>query len=308
MRPDQLSVVTVVSNPMLWRSRVDLARRVIPLWLAAGVRVTLVECAYGDRPFQLTDLDGVEHVPVRAKTLVWNKEGLGNIGIARTDAEYIAFVDADVIFRNPSWALDTLNALQLYDVVWPWSDCYDLGPKDEHLDAHRSFGRVWIDRQPIMQGPRAPRAPYKFAHPGYAIAFRRSALDALGGLIDTAALGAGDHHMAMALIGRVRDSMPAGVNPGYAAPLQRWEENATRFVAGNIGYVPGTIEHLWHGQKTLRKYVSRWRVLLDNDFDPASDLKRNSFGLYELALNKPALRRDINAYFGARDEDATTLG
>jgi hypothetical protein len=36
-------------------------------------------------------------------------------------------------------------------------------------------------------------------------------------------------------------------------------------------------------------------------------LKRNSFGVLELAGNKPQLRRDMDAYFRSRNEDATTL-
>ncbi|MGC2222520.1 MAG: hypothetical protein WA624_09185 [Methylocella sp.] len=29
-----------------------------------------------------------------------------------------------------------------------------------------------------------------------------------------------------------------------------------------LGYVPGTIEHRWHGYKTRRAYVSRWDMFI----------------------------------------------
>jgi hypothetical protein len=302
MSPDLLHVVTALANPIRWRSRARLFRDFARHMRDSGVTLTVVECAYGDRPFEMADEPGIVHVPVRARTLSWVKENLLNIGIGRLpqDWKYVAWIDADISFRRPDWASETVHALQQYDFVQPWSDCYDLGPCDEHLLTHRSFCRRWIDREPLGAGP------YAFAHPGYAWAATRAALEQVGGLVETAALGAGDHHMALALAGKVAWSMPAGLSSGYRRPLDLWQDRAQLHVAGNIGYVPGTIEHRWHGDKVKRAYVDRWRILIEHGFDPQTDLKRNVWGVFELACNKPALRRDIDAYFRSRDEDSNT--
>jgi hypothetical protein len=146
-----------------------------------------------------------------------------------------------------------------------------------------------------------------FAHPGYAWAATRQALEHVGGLIESAALGAADHHMALALVGRVERSIPAGVTEGYRRPLLRWQGRAERHIGRNIGALPGTIEHAWHGAKHRRRYVERWGVLTKHGFDPDEDLKRNTWGVLELAGNKPELKRDIDAYFRARDEDSNYL-
>jgi glycosyltransferase involved in cell wall biosynthesis len=275
--------------------------------LDSGVHLTLVECQYGERPFVFANDSRFEHVGVRARTLIFLKENLLNIGAARTTEKYVAFLDADIRFRKPNWASETVHALQQYDVVMPWSDCYDLGPNDDHLQAHKSLFRLWADGKPIVQGPNAFGSVYEFGHPGYGIAFTRQALDWVGGLIDTAILGAADHHMAMALIGRVQDSIPGNLLPSYSRPLLAWQARAMHHIAGNVSYVPGTIEHMWHGSKDKRAYVSRWDILARNRFDPDTDLKRNSYGVVELAGNKPKLRRDIDNYFRSRNEDATTL-
>jgi hypothetical protein len=306
MRNDLLHVVTAVANPIRWDSRIRLYREFERHMLDSGVRLTVVECAYGERPFQCAGTPGVNHVPVRARTLVWTKENLLNLGIGRIDAKYIAVIDADVRFRKPNWASETVQALQQYDAVQPWSDCYDLGPDDDHLHAHRSFCRLWADRNPIVQGPNATGG-YQFGHPGYAWAYTRQALEWLGGLIETAALGAADHHMAMALIGKVEESIPGNLTAGYKAPLYQWQQHATQHLARNIGYVPGSIEHHWHGSKTKRDYIGRWEILARNAFDPVTDLKRNTWGVLELAGNKPELRRDLDGYFRMRDEDSNTL-
>ena len=48
-------------------------------------------------------------------------------------------------------------------------------------------------------------------------------------------------------------------------------------------------------------------MFLRHGFDPDTDLKRNTFGVLELAGNKPELARELNLYFRQRDEDANTL-
>lgn len=302
MRADLLHVITCVANPIRWQSRVRLYREFERYMLDSGVHLTTVECGYGDRPLECGGTPGVNHVGVRSRTLVWNKEALINIGMSRLpqDWKYMAWLDADIVFRRSGWAAETVQALQQYDVVQPWSDCYDLGPNGEHLQVHRSFCRLVHEGKPIIP---SGGYGYEFAHPGYAWAATRQALEQVGGLVE-AALGAGDHHMALALIGRVHESVPGGIHPNYMTALVQWQERAQRHIAGNIGYVPGTIEHHWHGPKERRGYISRWGILTKHGFDPVADLKRNTDGVPELAGNKPELRRDIDRYFRSRAEDA----
>jgi hypothetical protein len=113
--------------------------------------------------------------------------------------------------------------------------------------------------------------------------------------------------MALALVGKAHLSVPGGISAGYLDRIRQWQARAAHHIAGNIGYVPGTIEHRWHGPKQRRRYVSRWDILTRHRFDPATDLKRNTSGVIELCGNKPELRRDIAAYFASRNEDANTL-
>lgn len=310
MRPDLLHVVTCVSNPVRWQSRIRLYREFEQHMLHSGVSLTVVECAYGERPFEVSGTPHVNHIGVRAHggAIVWNKENLLNIGISRLpgDAKYIATIDADVFFRKKDWATETVHALQQYPVVQPWADCYDLGPDDEHIDHHRSFCRQVHERQPIVQGPNAVNGPYRFGHPGYAWCWTRQALEWAGGLVETAGLGAADHHMAMALIGRVDESIPGNISEAYKAPLRLWQSRVMPHIAKNISYVSGSVEHRWHGQKRKRAYVDRWSILIKNGFDPSIDLKRNTWGVVELAGNKPELRHDIDLYLRSRDEDSNS--
>ena len=605
-----LYVFTARSNPVGWNVPHAHWRRFAKAMLDAGVHLTVVECAYGEEDFRCAD-DGARHIGVRAKTRGWIKENLLNLGIQRTpEADYIAWIDADVIFRRADWAEATVRALQHYDIVQPWSDAYDLGPNGEHMAVHRSFCRQLFHREPVV--PTAPdfwatytyphclpgdsvvvpggeiiaasRRPYEgdlvvirtasgeelscspnhpvfsgagwvradrlkvgdnvlrhirgngmlgkpdekhvpariedivracgertganrftcllpddldnhrsnskvaevwadrglpaeshpgsgksrgdlrfggigqlaaggfdrlgaldhfgetfgfpaapdgaaraagtaavfrrgFAHhastdrhadlltafsadalprftpaegsnlsgssglgvgradigsdagsddlaripfvhadnpgalrralagqiepdqivyvgrrefsghlydlqtengyiiadgilthnSGYAWAITRDAYDRIGGLFELGGMGSGDHHMALALIGHADASMPGGTGDAYRAEVKRWEARAVRHINGNIGYVPGTIEHLFHGRKIDRAYETRWQMFVQHGFDPLDDLKRNSHGVFEFAQNKPELRHDFDLYLHARNEDINAL-
>jgi len=309
MKP--LDVVVPYSNPIMWRSRRRVHDDFEDRMLATeGVRLTTVECAYGDRPFELPDRPGVNRVRVRASTLVWNKENLVNLGVQRLphDWEYLCVCDGDVQFRKPTWALEAVHALQMYHVIQPWSDCYDLGPNGEHLQAHRSFLRQWWHGQPVSNTRwKFDGGAYEYPHSGYAWCFTRQAFEWLGGLLEVGAVGAGDHHMALALVNRVMHSVPGQLAESYVRHLLAWEGRAQRLVGQRLGFLWGTIEHSWHGRKADRRYVDRWSIIKRHGFDPDTDLKRNSYGVLELAGNKPGLAHDLDAYFRQRNEDANSV-
>ncbi len=88
LKPSDLHVFAARSNPLHYKAPQQNWERFAEHMLDAGVTLTVVECAYGDED-HVCDLDGVRHIPVRAKTRLWNKENLLNIGIRRTpEAKY----------------------------------------------------------------------------------------------------------------------------------------------------------------------------------------------------------------------------
>ena len=307
-----LHVFTARSNPINWEKPHANWEKFAIAMVQAGVSLTVVECAYGELDHRCDDIEGVRHIPVRAKTRVWNKENLLNIGVHRTpEAKVIAWIDADVIFRRPDWAMGTLHALQHYDVIQPWSDAYDLGPNDEHIAHHRSFCRQYFHRHPVVPTSESfwisDGGSNTYPHSGYAWAMTRQAFDWVGGLFELGGMGSGDHHMALALIGQGAASVPKSCSDAYHREVDRWANRAVRHINFNLGYVRGTIEHLFHGRKPDRGYQSRWDMFLRNGFDPLEDLKRNSHGVLEFASNKPELRHDFDLYLMSRNEDINSL-
>jgi len=56
-----------------------------------------------------------------------------------------------------------------------------------------------------------------------------------------------------------------------------------------------------------RHYSDRWKILVDNKYNPESDLKRDAQGLYSLTDRSPGLRDGIRTYFRSRNEDSIDL-
>jgi hypothetical protein len=94
------------------------------------------------------------------------------------------------------------------------------------------------------------------------------------------------------------------VSEGYKRSILEYQK---KIYGLRIGYVPGFIRHYFHGSKENRKYSERWKILVDNHFDPYLDLKKDWQGLYQLTDRSTKLRDDIRAYFKNRNEDSIEL-
>lgn len=310
MRSDLLHVVTCISNPVRYASRWRLYERFAQEMQRAGVHLVTVELAYGDRPFMVTSEGNPDHVQVRSRSELWSKENLLNIGVAHLppDWRYMAWIDADVQFQNPEWAVETVERLQLFSVLQLFSHAHDLDPCHQVLDCNRpKTGFMYAYWEGLPSSKHYDDGNW---HPGYAWAIRRDAFKALGGLMDFCILGSADRHMAMALIGKAELSLNRCLSPAYRKRVLAWQERAERHLNRNVHYVPGLLTHWWHGKKRDRRYVERWQVLRRWQFDPDLDLCRDwaQHGLIELTDRSTGLRDDVRRYLRARNEDSVDIG
>ena len=300
-----LHVIGVVSNTEQYHSRYRLTRE----WAArmattANVRLQMVEATFGDR---LPEIDswqqeGFNVHRVQMNTNCWLKENLINIGVRQlpSDWKYLAWVDCDLEFRDPSWALKTLHQLQHFPVLQPWQQCVDLGFGGSILQTHQSFGHL---DQAGVRKQQKPGEPYQYAHSGYAWACTRRFYEEVEGLLDFAILGSADHHMAWAMIGQVEHSVHGNSSEGFKRRCLDWQRKAQRACNSEVGFVPGRIEHHFHGSKQRRFYRERWEIIIEHGFDPDTDLRRDANGLYYLH-SKPALEAAIRKYNRSRNEDS----
>lgn len=318
-----LYVVTSISNPRRYTQRYNRYRAFEKYIRDSGAILVTIEQGFGEREFEISDFENPNHIRVRSTSEIWHKENMLNLAIHRLppDWKYVAWIDADIEFARPDWVFETIHLLQHYDVIQMFSQAADLDPQYTILDGVRD-GIIshWMNtgHGPIsVRGKDGEYGGYGYGygghggagnkHPGYAWAARRSAFDHLGGLIDWAIVGSADWHMAAALVGQVSASIGPSVReacPRYVEQCKNWEYNAVKNLKYNIGFMDGLILHFWHGKKLDRKYFDRWRILVDNKFDPMYDLKRDWQGLWQLTDHNHKLRDDLRAYMSARNEDS----
>lgn len=333
-------VISVITNPERFKTRARLFKEFMHRMERYNVKLYVVEGAYGDRDFEVTDANNPCHIQVRTDSEIWHKENLINIGISRlpNNWKYVAWIDGDIDFVRPDWVMETLHELQHTPVVQMFTDALDMGPDHEVLTLFKSFAYCYKNGLPrkatstpvrdstdptvlvndvvnppnIVQAIAPPSglyglgnqvSPGTYWHPGYAWAATREAINIMGGLIDFAIVGAGDHHMACCLIGEAQRSIPNGLHDNYKQGILAWEKRAAR-LHKNIGYVRNTIYHFWHGKKRNRKYKERWEILTSNNFDPIKDIHRDWQGVLSLHPSNIELRDEIRNYFQSRNEDS----
>ena len=327
----QFWVITILSNPVRYKKRYDLYWKFAEMCEHAGVNLVTVEQAFGNRKYMVTSPNNKYHLQVRTVEELWHKENMINLGIrhARVIAQSegrqvreVAWVDADVYpTRTPrDWFEETWHQLQHYQFVQMFDTALDLGPDHSVIgETATSFISRYHKsgyKLPIKGGFWDHVTKYYstfsgkvHGHPGYAWAANIDALDAVGGILDFAILGAGDRHMALGLVGAMPQSFESK-NPGYVRSLYQWQVRAERWIKRDVGIVPGSIFHYWHGPKKSRGYTDRWKILIDNKFNPDTDLKYDHQGLLQLETwnsRQIMLRDQIRSYFRSRNEDSIDL-
>ncbi len=303
---ETLHVIGVVQNSVRYHSRYRLFREWVKEMLATPhVKLYVVEAVHGDRlPECAPECGEYEYYSVRTSSEIWLKENLINLGVKHllpSTWKYLAWVDGDVHFRNPNWARESLHQLQSYQIIQPWKDALDLSYDGGVLNHFKSFG--YYSAKSMPQAPSVLNPYHKpYGHTGFAWACRRSFYEQVEKLLDFGILGAGDAHMAWACVGGVQGTINQQMQDGYKHLANLWQEKAMYACSGLVGYTPGRLEHYWHGNKTNRKYGSRWQILVKYKFDPIKDLRYDAQGVLRLK-GKKALEHAIMRYNRERAED-----
>jgi len=275
-----------------------------------GIRIVVSEAILVTEPEEhqkaqaLLPMCGVwKHLRYTTKNALWIKENCLNLAVKQLPEswKYVAWVDADLVFYNKSWVADTIESLKKYDISQMFFKCDFLGPNNEVLKEDTSFGYLHVESKAEPYWPGKKYA--KFRHPGYCFAYTRKAYVQMKGFPDWCILGSADHHMALALIGKVNCSHPNDIHPIYKQKLLDFE---ARCKGLTLGYVPMRIGHMWHGSANSRVYTARWFILTENKYDPSEDITKNEFGLVQLTEEGSRLERPLRVYFSVRKEDYGT--
>jgi len=230
------------------------------------------------------------------KNKVWQKEALFNHAVRQLPKhiKYVAWIDHDLIFENKDYINQALSMLaENYDVVQLF-DTFRQITKTGGFGLRRN-GTVAATQIGLTEdGPVAP---------GGAWMARRNYLEAIGGLYCYDPVGGADQLACEAWLGVPPKSLQKHTEPVRRFAL-KWRQQAIEKMQGECGFVPGLINHLYHGTRENRQYYDRTLILSKHSFDPAIDVKLNYSGLLEWATNKPELHQETEEYFASRCEDS----
>lgn len=300
--------VTAYFNPAHFKRRVQnyhVFRRQLAVPLVA------VELSF-DGTFDLQSGDADVLIQLRGRDVMWHKERLLNIGFRHVPASCrkVAWVDCDVVFESDDWMVRASSALDRCAVVHLFDERHDLAP-DARMDSRptpHAEATAWSSVYKVVTG-RAVAGEFRGmgavaalrSTTGLAWAGRRELLDRYG-LYDACIAGSGDKANACGALGRLDDAVAAHrMNSRRADHYRAWAASFSDAVQRSVGYVPGRVFHLWHGDLKNRRYAERPSWL--EHFDPFTDIALDSNDCWRWSSDKPELHTQLSRYFESRLED-----
>ena len=303
-----MGIITSYFNPARYASKLRNYISFISPIEHSGLPYITIECVFDDAPFELSSFKNV--VKVRAKDVMWQKERLLNIALQSLPSQCtkVVWIDCDILFRNPGWATEASTMLDIYPVIQPFNKVIRL-PR-----GHNSYvgtGTKWEGfSSKYMKNPNALVLGkfHSHGHTGFAWAARREILE-MHGFYDACIVGGGDHLMAHGFCGDWDSTCFKLIlrhNEAHIDHAVDWCKRVYQDVRARVGYIPGEILHLWHGNIDNRQYSDRSVKLANFAFNPAIDLKIGCNGAWEWSSEKPGLHQWLIQYFQQRQEDESS--
>ena len=289
---DNLHVIIVFENPCLYVKRRYLTEFFLKqIQKERNIKIYVVELCYAEQIPVIIDPKNPNHIAIyTGNSPLWHKENLINIGVKKLlpkNWEAFAWIDSDIKFDNPYWALETLKFLKhKKDIVQLFSHVLDPGNNE-------SYPGFAYERIKIKEN--------KFFRPGGAWAINRKAYERIGGIFDYDILGNGDTILAYSMSGYGLKALPKNISAGYRDLIVEYQKKVFNL---KFGFIPGNISQYYHGSRKNRNYGGRTKLFVKHQFDPIKHLIRLKNGLIEPSKMCPKqLLDDIYTYFKNRKED-----
>lgn len=274
--------VRILQNLLLVQSKLE----------AANIPHVVAHCLFPDSNPIMAPSD--KYFTVRSSSYAFMKECLANLAIKRypTFSKYLV-LDGDVVFASKDWYDEVSAKLDDVDVLQPYTNYYNMD---------FDYFTVMSEGKSIFAVYEQHKDMTEFAmwwgHPGYAIAFTRAFVDAVG-YPDEALLGGGDTLVCSIVLGV---DCKKNRHVGYLSEKYRTGKPMSICALDIDAY------HLYHNMTKNRQYSTRYNIVDKYLVDGRSNIDhlifKNQDGVFEWI---DSVRDDMNAdvldYFSSRKDD-----
>lgn len=249
-----------------------------------GLPVFTLELVYEGRQPEIQDA-----FHVHSNSYMFHKENLYRLLLKKIPKQYkkLAFLDADVFFKDPSWYEKTSKLLDTHDIVQPFETAHWLD---------LTYTETQLTRKSVVCNTKEA---WSFDyHPGFAWAMRRKWYKH-NGFFDYALSGSGD---TLSTAVWLKKQFPKNFQSLPKAIRKVYEDYKKNLKAPKVTYLKEMdIYHLYHGARVNRQYAERHKFL-DVDMEIQTMLLPNKEGVFE--WKEPAVWNPIfKKYFDTRFDD-----
>jgi hypothetical protein len=304
-------VLTSYFNPM--KSHRRLANyRAFRLRLIAPLLT--VELSF-DGQFELTSADADRLIQLSGGDVMWQKERLLNIalGMLPDDVENVAWIDCDVVFESKNWPQAATEALKSNGIIQLFSEVRYLDrfssdklkfngiPELVRSSAGSQLFKGEFKDVCLVKPVSADAPKVIWPANGFAFAAKKSIICDVK-FYDHGVLDGNDILFLCAIYGEFEIGMERlKHNNMQRRHYLEWARRAQESFGGRVGFIPGTIYHLWHGDLSNRNYMGRHELMAG--FDPYRDIQQAPDGAWLWSDPQSELARNVKDYFRSRMED-----
>ena len=296
-------VVTTYFNPFKFKSKLNNYKKFRNEIEKSSARLITVELAFGDNDFELNEFLDIIQLRTGNDNVFWHRERLWNIGIIeliKQGYDKIAFIDADIIFEDDNWVNDLIKELDKNIICQLFKDVIRIESLEGDKKIYPSITRNYNESGNFNL----------LGQTGFAWAARSELFKEIL-LYDCAIVGGADELLFFGcffhdpqMINKINKTQYLKkLNPLLYNHYLNWAYKFGSIVKGRIGYIDHTIKALYHGTLKSRGYLNRHNILIRNHYDPLTDIKMGSDGVYNWTYKNKALNKEVKDYFKSREED-----
>ena len=314
-KTEELWGITTFFNPAGYKNKVENYRIFRDKSHKQGLHLVTVELAFNDKKFELNKNDAEILIQIRGNdnNIMWQKERLLNIGFEKlpSDCDKVVWIDCDVIFDNSDWIKKTINLLNKYMLVQPFSKVVRLGKgvidlskteQNKSIEESEEYSQVYSLYNNLQNNYIT----------GLVWAFRREVFEKFG-FYDQAILGSSDRLMSYAFYNDIflnkldKNFVDSCITPSMKDSYYEWVKNISNIVKGSVYFLDEPLYHLWHGELKNRMYHIRNKIIKNNNFNPSIDIVLSVDDIWSWSSNKTDMHKEVKKYFLLRNEESDNI-